>query len=140
MRARPPISASRYTYLSLAQYNTACNVAELIAQTTRGGSVATVWQRILGAPGGGMIEAGMSAAAERAGRMLRRLAEELGPSSGWVFAVCGGVWLPWVVWIARGERLRGHEREDLGVFCDGLDRIARFWSPSRTEPAVKTTN
>jgi hypothetical protein len=118
-------------FLSTEQYNTGRGIAELI-QATNPGVPSTIWQRILGAPGGGPVDPGLSAPAERAARMLQRLAKKLGSAGIWVFAVCGGIWLPWITRIALGQPLRQHEVADLELFTDLLDLIPLYWSPRTT--------
>jgi hypothetical protein len=119
-----------HNLLTTEQYNTARTIAELISQVSRGGGVSTIWQRILGAPGGGYAEPSPSPAAERAARMVRRLARELGPQGVWLIAVCSGAWLPWIVRASQGHTLRTYENEERGQLCAMLDRVARFWSPT----------
>jgi hypothetical protein len=126
--------------ISTEQYNTGRDVAELMARIDRGGIVATVWQRILGRPAGGVVDyAPLSVAAERAARLLHRLLDRLRPEEARLFVVCAGYWTPLVLRIARGDPLRRNDRQEIVFVCAGLDRIARYWAPGRQEILISVS-
>lgn len=126
--------------ITTEQYNTGRDIAEQLARIERGDMVATVWQRILGAPGGGAIDyAPMTPAAERAARLIHRLMDRLSPEETRLFAVCAGYWTPLTLRVAMGVTLRRNERQELAVLQSGLDRIARYWAPGRQEILISVT-